>query len=1131
MEYKINDIAAYAGRKHYLEDIDSSTEMDQELLSIVGYGANVSSSIDWDKLSQNTRPVELRTLRKKEYFSKIRHIHILDDEEMSMPGVVPSSWECFYLSKDRSWLLVFGTQYNNLDFIISLCKKRLELLDIRCRRLAKINLTSLERIKYLHIESLSFRSRFLIEVKGLENLSTLETLRLTHAWAAETLDLSEMKQLRELQIAENMQLKCLNGLDQLQFLELLRISHSAIGSDINVTNLPNLSLLSLKRMKNLKQISGLQKATRLTGLVLLDTDISGTIDVSNLSMLETMTLHGNKYLAEINGLSRLRVLRSLNISESTMGPSIDLSDLHSLKRIDMVNNPQLQHISGLETLNSLTIIDISGTGIHYVPSGLKGKKLEILGLCNLTLDDIPDWILDFGLDFGTSRKYITGGIKLHNTQIVGVKMSIFEQPREMIVEWFHSRRIGDDVPLNEIKVVFLGDGEAGKTHTIARLLNDGNDPMPEDFDNKATPGIVIKDKSYDLDGQTVNVHFWDFGGQEILHSMHRMFLTERTLYVVLLNARDDTQDDRARYWLHNIRSFAGNSPVLLVLNKIDQNPNASVNERKLRELYGSLRRVVSLSALEDSPEQFNAALTNALKEEIKVFDTVGTLWPTSWAKLKTSLETMKDNFITGTKYKQMCRDSGVDKNEKDLLRWFNDLGVSFCYQGSRRLEHYVILRPEWITNGIYILLFNKSEETKNGVIPKRVIYEMLDAEVENNYRRVLDGVAYDVNETEYVLEVMRKFRLSYAVSNDEEFIPALCQRDSMPIAKEYADDPGTLEFRMTYDYLPDNVIHRLMVEMRQDLQLSDVWRTGALFRQHGTGLSAVVEGEGDVLRIFVRSENLMHRANTYLCILKENIDRINRDMKLKEPLAEVVYKTSEGSDQFDYEELLNALEDGEETYRSKKLRRRIPIWDILNQTCRGVELDLLELRDNILTACMQMQNNRSFWTANAEARIEDERNTYLRDTLINRGYLVNDQHLQGLGRGNCGYGELDLDIRQEVDIPWTILEALRIKDGSKTDWNHHLKKLLDNYNPSGLNHLFLLTYVDSSKDDFEDILHKFSEHIKWHDELPYVRLPSTFTHVSLRRHGDPAYMQVMRCTYDRNGAPTTVTHIFVRMGE
>ena len=53
----------------------------------------------------------------------------------------------------------------------------------------------------------------------------------------------------------------------------------------------------------------------------------------------------------------------------------------------------------------------------------------------------------------------------------------------------------------------------------------------------------------------------------------------------------------------------------------------------------------------------------------------------------------------------------------------------------------------------------------------------------------------------------------------------------------------------------------------------------------------------------------------------------------------------------------------------------------------------------------------------------------------------------------------------------------------------------------------------------------------WHDEFPYVRLPSTFTHVSLRRHGDPAYMQVMRCTYDRNGAPTTVTHIFVRMGE
>lgn len=1129
MDRELSEIAAYSNRKQpHIDTITESSDMKPEVMSIVRYGTSVSASIDWNKLSQHTRSVDLHILKDPDYFTKIRHIHFLDDEEMTLPGTVPSSWERFYLSHDRTWLLVFGTQYSNIEFIISLCKKRLELLDIRCRKLPHLDLSYLERIKYLHIESLSFRSKYLIAVEGLEKLTTLQTLSLTHAWAESALDLSRMINLKELQISENMNLNTLKGLDQLRNLELLRISHSAIEPEIDISNMTVLSHLSLKRMRNLKKLVGLEKTTLLTGLVLLDTEITEGIDVSNLHELESMTLHGNKQLSSVTGLSRLRSIRSLNISESPIGPDIDLSGMLRLNRIDMINNPLLTQIDGLETLDSLSIIDISGTGVHQVPVGLKGKSLEILGLCNLKLDDMPDWILDFNLDFGTSRKYISGGIKLHNTEIANMDISVFEQPRDLILKWFNDR---DKVPLQEVKVVFLGDGEAGKTHTIARLLNDGNAPKPEDFDAQSTPGIVIKDKSYEIDGKPVNVHFWDFGGQEILHSMHRMFLTERTLYVVLLNARDDTQDDRARYWLHNIRSFAGNSPVLLVLNKIDQNPNANVNEPELKELYGGLRRVVNLSALEYTPEQFNAALTDALKEEIRALGTVGTLWPASWARLKTGLETMESKYITGTQYKRMCLDSGVDKNQKDLLHWFNDLGVSFCYEGNRRLEHYVILRPEWITNGIYILLFNKSDETKNGVIPKQVIYEMLDPDDENAYRRVLGGVTYDVNETEYVLEVMRKFRLSYAISDEAEFIPALCQRNSMPIATEYANDPDALEFRLTYDYLPDNVIHRLMVEMRQDLQLSDVWRTGALFRQTGTGLSAVVKSEGDVLRIFVRSDNALHRPNTYLCILKENIDRINRDMKLASPFAEVVYKTARGKELFDYEDLLNAFEEGREGYRSKKLRRNIPIQDILNQTGRGAELALEKLRDDILTACLQMQQNRSFWTANEESRIEDERNTYLRDTLINLGYIASDQHLQGLGSGSRSYGELDLDIRREPAIPWTILEALRIKDGSKTDWNRHLKKLLDNYNPSGMRHLFLLTYVDCSKDDFEEILRKFSEHIKWHDEGSYVRLENTFSHVPLPGFGDPHYLQVMRCTYDRSGAPTTVTHIFVRMGE
>lgn len=41
-----------------------------------------------------------------------------------------------------------------------------------------------------------------------------------------------------------------------------------------------------------------------------------------------------------------------------------------------------------------------------------------------------------------------------------------------------------------------------------------------------------------------------------------------------------------------------------------------------------------------------------------------------------------------------------------LLDWFSDLGISFCYSDSHQLANYMVLRPDWITNAIYIILFN-----------------------------------------------------------------------------------------------------------------------------------------------------------------------------------------------------------------------------------------------------------------------------------------------------------------------------------------------------------------------------------------------------------------------------------------
>lgn len=1049
--------------------------MDEALLKIVKEGYDPKQCIDREALKAHTRHCSVEQLKAMpdDMWQRVRHLYYIGSfVDMKTGG---------YLSFDGDWLLISDMSTDAVQEIIQKCGQDLELLDIRNTEGFSVELSHTTGLRTLRIDGRFSPGGYIL--KGIPELTNLAEFSLVKCKPADQLDLSHMTELKKL---------------SLEYI-------------------------------NPPEVTGIGKLSNIEALRIKYVEWKGVLDISDYPKLKALSIYCNKEDA-VSGLSELSNLEVLNLSGTGWGGTLDVAALTKLKSLDIRHNRRTLHqLTGLEKLPELEELIIHRASIREIPEALRGMKhLRYLQLMDLTLDTLPDWLPELGLPFYTG--FNEKGICFANVEVPGVDMSIFNRPQEVILQWFEERKRGNTVPLNEVKVVFLGDGEAGKTHTIARLLADGEKPSANTVDGRATPGIVIQDKEYALDGKKIQVHFWDFGGQEILHSMHRMFLTERTLYVVLINARDDTQDDRARYWLHNIKSFAGTAPVLLVLNKIDQNPNASIDTPNLQKMYSGLRDVVRMSALEYSKEQFNAAFTDALLKQVRELGTLGTLWPRSWLKLKSGLEHMQTHYIHGSDYEDLCDDCGVEQNREELLHWFNDLGVSFCYGGSAKLEDYVILKPEWLTNAIYIILFNRCKDTENGVIPHEAIYRMLKKprKGQDPIRRVLQNVFYRPEEAEYVLDVIRKFRLSYKVREDAEFIPVLCQRESMAVAEEYEDDPDALEFRMEFEYLPDNVIHRLMVEMRKDLDTRNVWRTGARFVQQGTGLSAVVRSEGEVLRIFVRSDNSLHQPNTYLHILKGNIDQIVADMRLQKPYCEVIYKADGITEAFDYEDLLFAWQEGETTYRSRDRRRRtryIPIQDILNQTGRTAELALDKLRADIITACMQLQGNRKFWDAT-----EDELNTDVRDTLRSKGYIVYDQTFQGTGRGEKRAGELDLDIRKDARIPWTICEALKVKDRTKTVWNAHLEKLLDNYNPSGLNYLFLVTYVDCDKDSFQDIWASFSEHIKWFNPGSYERLPSSFNHIPLAAHSSPNYIRAVRCTYDRAGSPTTVCHIFARMG-
>ena len=387
----------------------------------------------------------------------------------------------------------------------------------------------------------------------------------------------------------------------------------------NLEKYPQLTVLNLRGCRSLAELTGLSNLTKLTKLDLSYcehlNDLPGLENLEQLTKLDPSGCTRLTGLPELKNLSQLTELYLLGCHSLTELPGLE--NLMQLTRLDLTGCYNLTELPGLENLKQLTELTLrSCVNLTELPS-LRGlASLRSLNLRSMNLRSLPDWLPEIAESFSLAPWFTAGknkaAVNLCNTTVKDIKdMSIFEQPFDMVVEWFNDQ---NKVPLNEVKVVFLGDGEAGKSHTIARLMNDGGEPV--NYTDQATPGIVIKHKDYEVDGRTFRVNYWDFGGQEIMHSMHRIFLTGRTMYVVLLNARDDTQSDRAKYWLHNIQSFAPDAPVLLVLNKIDQNPNASVDERDLRGRCEKLTKVVRLSAKKFSQEAFNKEFTDVLKHEI-----------------------------------------------------------------------------------------------------------------------------------------------------------------------------------------------------------------------------------------------------------------------------------------------------------------------------------------------------------------------------------------------------------------------------------------------------------------------------------------------------------------------------------
>jgi len=535
-------------------------------------------------------------------------------------------------------------------------------------------------------------------------------------------------------------------------------------------------------------------------------------------------------------------------------------------------------------------------------------NLKGLDLRGNQLRQLPESFLELSLDFNTKElQDVPGtpsGISVAGNPLERPPLEIIEQGREAVRRYFASLREKARV-LNEVKVILVGDGGAGKTSLVKRLLRD-------EFDDKEpqTHGVNIDDWTVTISGTKICAHLWDFGGQVIMHSTRQFFLSRRSLYILVLDGR---KEEDAEYWLKHIESFGGDSPILVVLNKMDENPGFDVNRRFLQAKYKGIQgyfRVSCKSSTGIGP--LKKAIINSLAE----VEITSTAWPERWFRAKERLEKMTCSFISEDDYAEIRKKERIpDEADQDtLVRFLHDLGVIVHFHDFG-LRHMHVLNPRWLTTAVYRIINSEILAKNKGILKLSCLADILSAKG--------DDFAYPAVQHPYIVNIMEKFELCFRIDRNRILIPDLLKVQEPEMDFNY---DSSLRFRIDYDFLPKSVIPRLIVKKHAEIRGGLRWRTGVALESKVFKATAVVRADVAAKKIYIFVAGPQRRD--YLTVLRSIFLEINKGFEKLE-YTERIPLPDDPQVTVGFQYLLQLEQDGVEEFRPEGAKRRYRVKELL----------------------------------------------------------------------------------------------------------------------------------------------------------------------------------------------------------
>lgn len=578
--------------------------------------------------------------------------------------------------------------------------------------------------------------------------------------------------------------------------------------------LPQLTWFYLRnnRLESLPESFG-----RLTGLTQLDLAANS---------LQTLP----EAFGQLDHLVRLDV----SVNDLTVLPE-SFGQLTGLVQLDLNDNELEVLPESFGRLTSLAQLDLSGNGLSVLPESIgQLSSLRQLDLSDNELEALPE---SFGQLPRLTQLYLQGIPRLTSPP-----PEVVDRGTQAVLSYLQALSTGS-VQLWQSKIMIVGEATVGKTSLAKQMRGDDFDP-----DEGQTHGVRVHRLSMRHPRQPqvdMRLDLWDFGGQLEYRATQRLYLTDRSLFMLVWNARARSVDGKVVPWLDTITARAPGSPIIVVATHGDEHSPATLPS----DLPARYRQIAAVHTVDSGTGSGIGQLLEEVAHQAAGLPLMGIWWPATWVAAAAAVRALPGRTATERAVFAAMAGAGVTDpvEQRTIAAVMHDLGQIVYFADRPDLSSKVILQPQWLDARITQTIDSRAVTDSGGVLSRAERHRLWDdlAEAED-----------DPDLPDRLIRMMEEFDLAYRTGDEHKSPDVALVVDRLPEARpdqvdevwrEHAAAPGAREIGIIYKLasrqagIPTWFIAR---EHRYTTGLH--WRTGALLhdRDPQTPAWALISDDG-----------------------------------------------------------------------------------------------------------------------------------------------------------------------------------------------------------------------------------------------------------------------------------------------